>query len=373
MTNILIEGLSHIPSYDLTVKDFERFAKVIPINVRAKLTRYITSKDISWCDILICVRANNPISATVAKKAKRAGRKVILVLDDDLLCFSSDQHRFIDSLMKKSLIRVLGLCTNLITTSRYLGEKYKKEFKVDYILSDTAFDNTEILHPLPSDDRVHIVYAASPGHIVFYNKLIAPIVKKIFDRYGEKVSLTIIGPQIKDADSKFGITNKAPMPMDEYQYYMKTHHFDIGLAPLLDTELCRSKYFNKYFEYTKNNIFGIYANQLPYTNVITDGKNGLLASETSESWYFNICKAIDNSELRQKGVIAAQQHITLNFSPESISSRLLHAMPELSTFKAKSYPLHAPYFLYVRFLFYELIRRSLFLLNRASLGTVGKC
>lgn len=373
MTNILIEGLSHIPSYDLTVKDFERFAKVIPINVRAKLTRYITSKDISWCDILICVRANNPISATVAKKAKRAGRKVILALDDDLLCFSSDQHRFIDSLMKKSLIRVLGLCTNLITTSRYLGEKYKKEFKVDYILSDTAFDNTEIRHPLPSDDRVHIVYAASPGHIVFYNKLIAPIVKKIFDRYGEKVSLTIIGPQIKDADSKFGITNKAPMPMDEYQYYMKTHHFDIGLAPLLDTELCRSKYFNKYFEYTKNNIFGIYANQLPYTNVITDGKNGLLASETSESWYFNICKAIDNSELRQKGVIAAQQHITLNFSPESISSRLLHAMPELSTFKAKSYPLHTPYFLYVRFLFYELIRRSLFLLNRASLRTVGKC
>ena len=255
MTNVLIEGISHIASYDLTVKDFVRFAQVLPISIRAKLTRDITWNDISWCDILVCVRANNPLSAWIAEKAYRKGRKVILSIDDDLFSVTSIQHPYIDAKMKQSLKKVLSVSSCIITTSEILGDKYKAEYNVDYALSDTVFQKNEIRKLLPSDGKVKMVYAAAAGHIYFFNKLIAPILDRLYDKYGDSISLTVIGPAVKIEDYKMKMVYVPSMAMDDYQKYMMSHHFDIGLAPLENSEFCRAKYFNKYLEYSKNNIF----------------------------------------------------------------------------------------------------------------------
>lgn len=359
MTNILIEGISHIASYDLTIKDFNRYAEVLPIAVRSKLTRDIVPDDISWCDIFISVRANNPLSAWIVRKAAKKGRKVILILDDDLLNYTSGQHSIIDRLMKQSLDKVLRISSDVITISKYLGEKYKKTHNINYILIDTIFEGSEIRKTLPSTDKVKIIYAASKGHVVFFDKLISPILDKLYDKYENSVSLTVIGPEVKKENFKLEIEQVHSMPMKEYQDYMKTHQFDIGLAPLFDTEFCYSKYYNKYIEYSKNNIFGIYSNQLPYTAVILDRKNGLLVSESPDAWYESICNAIDNQNLREKGVLCAQQQLLANNNLKVITEKLLSAIPYITSFKAPMYKCKSCYFLYIRFLLYEFLRRTL--------------
>lgn len=357
MINVLIEGISHIPSYDLTVKDFARYAQVLPISIRAKLTRNIGPQDIAWCDILVCVRPSNPLSASLAEKAYRRGRKIIVTLDDDLLNHNSDQHHIFDSLMKESLKRVFRISSSFITTSKYLGEKYKEFFGIDYVLLDTVFESKDIRKPIQKGRIIKIVYAAASSHISFFNKLIVPIIDKLYDKYQDKISMTLIGPQINPNDYKLDIECITSMPMMEYQEYMKTHHFDIGIAPLIDIEICRSKYFNKFIEYSKNNIFGIYSNQLPYTAVIVNEVNGLLAEETPESWYINICRAIDDDELRNKGVSTAQQQLVSNYNLNSIVNRLVKSVPYLIDYKAPCYKYAIPYFMYIRFCMYEFLRR----------------
>lgn len=59
VTNVLLECYMNIPSFELTVQDFQRHSNVIPINVRSKLTRNITPADISWSDVLVSVRGGN--------------------------------------------------------------------------------------------------------------------------------------------------------------------------------------------------------------------------------------------------------------------------------------------------------------------------
>ena len=364
MTNILVEGYCHIPSYDLTVKDLERFQKVLPINVRSKLSRNINSSDILWADIVFCVRPNNPLSCYIAVKARAAGREVIVSLDDDLLEYKSSGFTWVDTIGKKSLVRALKLSSTMITTSRYLADKYKKKFGIGIILSDTVVENNEIRKPIPSEKKLKIVYAAASSHRVFFEKLISPILNDLYIKYNDKVSLTLIGPQIDTSSLMMKVNFIASMPMDAYQEFMSSHHFDIGLAPLLDEEFCRSKYFNKYLEYTKNNIFGIYSNVLPYKNVIKDEVNGLLVEGSPEKWLEYLSRAIDNPEFRSECVKNAQNDVLKNFSLEGVANRIVKQYPSLITFKApqKSRIFVGPLYLY--FLVFELFIR---LMSRLAL------
>lgn len=361
MTNILIEG-EHIPSYDLTVIAFERYSKHIPINVKPILTRYITREDIKWCDIFLSVRGSNPLSEYLCRYAKKHNRKVILVLDDDLLEYTSNEHRLYEKIRNKSLRSVISSSDVILTTSIYLGEKYKKQFGKEYVLTNTVVEPEDFKTNHFDDSKIRLVYVS--GHMYHFQKLVMPILKKVFEKYGEKISLTIIGVKPDLTDKSIPMEFVPQMQLHEYREFMKVRSFDIGFAPLIDTEMTRSKYFNKYLEYTIQGICGIYSNNLPYSSVVKNGVNGMLAENKLESWYETICKLIDTPELRKKCVINAQNELKVDFSIRGILNRLCVDIPDLTSFKANnnirfgfkipSYPL---------FLANELVRRFLKKMN----------
>lgn len=72
---------------------------------------------------------------------------------------------------------------------------------------------------------------------------------------------------------------------------------DIFIAPLVDNLFNRCKSSIKYWEYSALGIVGVYSNLDPYARVITNGKNGFLAS-TPEEWYQLLKLLIDNRDLR---------------------------------------------------------------------------
>ena len=63
---------------------------------------------------------------------------------------------------------------------------------------------------------------------------------------------------------------------------MKESNFNIGFAPLDNTYFANRKYFNKYIEYTKFGILGMYSNTMPYTLIVKDKENGILVDNSSE-------------------------------------------------------------------------------------------
>lgn len=359
MTNILIAGASHNPSFDLTLNDFIQLSKVIPISVRPKLLRNITRKDISWCDILLCVRGDDYLHSIVAKKAVDAGRIVVLDLDDDLINFTPDVHPLINKIRKKSLEQTLRLSTCIVTASRYLGDKYKKTYGIRYVLIDTVVSTSEFREVEEVKGGVNILYAANPGHKVFFDTLITPILNDVYSKYNDRVTLTLIGPDVDVTKINMPVTKIPSMEMPLYNRYMEEHHFDIGLAPLFDNEFCKSKYFNKYLEYSKNNICGIYSDVIPYNLVVNNGETGVLVCNTPKDWFKAICSLIDDSSLRIRCCKQAREQISLSLSPENVAKRLVDSFPEIGTYKAKQYYFPFGFFMYCRFLLYESFCRIL--------------
>lgn len=357
MTNILIEG-EHIPSYDMTIIAFERFSKLLPINIRPVLTRSVSRSDLKWCDIYICVRGNNPLRLYLCKQAKKQGCKVILMLDDDLLSYNSNEHPLYEKICKRSLLSIIKLSDIILTPSEYLGNKYGIQFGKNYVVTNTAIDREDIKDNWYRSDRIRLLYAA--GHMYNFEQQILPILSKLYGRYNDKISLTIIGGKIKAESIKMPITFLDSMPYHEYREYMKNHSFDIGFAPLYETEMVKSKYFNKYLEYSTQGICGIYSNNLPYAAIVKDSVNGLLAQNTPESWFAATCSLVDDPILRERCVKYAQSELINRFSINNIIKQLCSDIPWLATFKRQkkdNFILKLPS--YPLFLIQELIRRSL--------------
>ena len=364
MTNILVEGYSHIPSFDLSVRDFNRFSSILPIRIRSKLTKEISPKDIQWCDVLVCIRGNNTLSEYLAKQAIKAGRKLILVIDDDLIDYKSKPHNYLDKLYSKSVQSIFQYSNYILTTSRYLGDKYKKKYGKDYILTDTIVEESE-LFPIykRNDDVVKMVYAAGSAHMIFFNSYIKPILNMLYERYHEKLSITIVGPDIDMEGVSLKYEKVPSMPLRQYMQYMEEHHFDIGLAPLIDSEFCRSKYYNKYIEYSKYGICGVYSNVIPYNEVVQDGANGILASNTPDDWLNAICRVVDDKKLQYDCTFNAQNKLICNHSLNNIASRLTKAIPELVKFKAGKCSAFPFKFMYGRYLILAMQRKIQVLLN----------
>lgn len=360
MTNVLVEGLSAIPSVVLTNRDFARYSDQLSFNLRCKLSRNITHADMSWCDVMVCIRGNNPLSAYLAVKAKSLGKKVILTIDDDLLAYTGNSHSYIEKLAKDSLIRVIENADIISTTSLYLGEKYKRQFGVNYVLLDTIVEQSEFDEAKTKDpDKVKIVYAAGAGHVLFFDKLIKPIIGDLTKRYRDSISFTFIGPNPQMDDMCSPAEYIPSMPFDKYQQFMKENHFDIGLAPLTDSELCRSKYFNKFIEYTKHGICGLYSDVIPYNLIIRNNFNGLLVGELPTDWFNKLCYLIDNAQNRVAMVQNAKNQLIEEFSLEAICSRIKRDIPFLYTFKSKKCKPFLFRHMYLYFLLCEIRKRFL--------------
>ena len=332
-THILIESYEHQSSAELNKKFFEKLSRFKPLEVKFRQTRDIKPADIEWCDILVDIRGANPLSVYVVRQVKKSGRKVYTIIDDDLLELFPSTYE--GNVFRKSLENVLANVDAVITPSKYLAGKLSNRYGVKSILVNTIVEEAEFKdEPSVDNGCVKLLYAAGAQHAPFFNQMITPVLNPLYERYGDRISLTIIGPDVDLANTGLKVERINSMPYGQYREYMDYNRFDIGLSPLLDSEFCRSKYFNKYLEYSKNNICGIYSDVLPYTLVVNNGVNGLLVQNNHTAWYEAICKLVDDAEYRTACVRQAKEHIISEFSLSSIVDKLYKELPDLFEFKA---------------------------------------
>ena len=83
---------------------------------------------------------------------------------------------------------------------------------------------------------------------------------------------------------------------------------DIFIAPLIDNLFNRCKSHIKFLEYTSLGVPGVYSRLEPYSDIVTDTENGLLATSLDE-WYTQIVRLIDEPELGYKLANNAQNTI----------------------------------------------------------------
>lgn len=138
---------------------------------------------------------------------------------------------------------------------------------------------------------------------------ITQVLLEIKDKYLENVKFNFYGIKPPDAILSFPDTNWTPIRTYQYSEFaqdFQKFEVDLLIAPLVDNEFNRCKSSIKFLEYSTLGVPGIYSRIIPYTEIVENGKNGLLAG-SSEEWKEQIELLINNPSLRRQLADSAQK------------------------------------------------------------------
>ncbi len=296
--------------------------------------------------MILCVRGESPMTEAILRYAKEQKKFLIFYLDDDLKDIPKTAFRFPGR--KKWLLRCMSQCDMLQTPNQLIAEEYAPFLQSGRtVVSHTTIEEEELCQTPPEEGVVKLVYAASQGHVPNFNAFIAPILPRLFERYGRKIQLHLIGlhPEIDVGEYNDQIHYVPGMPLDAYNAFMREHHYDIGLSPLVTNHFTERKYFNKYIEYAKVGICGVYSRVMPYQLAVKDGWNGYYADNDPDSWFEALCRAIEGEEERRRIVETAQEHLRTCHAEAALYEKTKQDIPELVadyTQADRSYPSRWP-------------------------------
>ena len=337
MTNILMtyEGLvSTVVIMDGNMRDY---AQTMGCNFKSKLISKVTEKDIEECDVLICIRGESPLSTALMKQARKAGRYVIFFLDDDLLHLPKDAFRYPGR--KKHLLEGLKYADGFMTSSRLLAEEYVPLIAGDrWCMKETSISAEEIVSKQKKGEEapVRLVYAGASTHSAQWEKYIAPVWTDIAKKFGSSISLTFVGMHPEMPEDNHGVLVEfvSPMPLDQYRAYMVEQQFDIGLSPLETNHFTERKYYNKFLEYGRCGICGMYSNCAPYTLIVENGENGVLVDNDPAAWKEALERVIADKALRQRCINNSQSILRNRFTKENVFRQMTDDFPEMVSYKA---------------------------------------
>jgi len=90
-----------------------------------------------------------------------------------------------------------------------------------------------------------------------------------------------------------------PMSWPDYQDYLASVRYQVGLAPLLDTPYNRARSHTKLYQITRAGAAGVYSNVIPYSGKIIDGETGVLCQNHRYLWVRTIISLL-RDPTRQK-------------------------------------------------------------------------
>ncbi len=298
--NVLIVSTTFIPSVLLCGHcQLEYLEKQGKCNYKFSISHFINKKNVEWADIIVFLRSDSDIDAYVSKIAKKAGKKLIYVMDDDLLnvpSYLSSAPYYLLPSTQKNIRTIMSNCDTFLSPSPVLLEKYGPDFKYRFNIPEPSLNR---IHKKEKNDKVRIGFAGSIDRAQDLNEILEDAITQIVQKYGDSIEIQIMGAK-PDFVEKLGLKHLPYQDgYDAYTAYMAKCNWDIGLAPMPLSEFHRCKYFNKYVEYASFGIAGIYTNCEPYVFGIRDKENGLLVNNTTKEWVDAISQLIENEKLRK--------------------------------------------------------------------------
>lgn len=340
MSNLLFLYESVEPTNQETF-DLVKLASITGgFGLRKRACLDVRAEDIEWCDVVLSVRSTSDMEWRLAKMAKSLGKYWILMLDDDFLSLGDDYGRDGQGYrneLKHCLKRLLYFTDCLLTVNELLAKKYASLGKIKkYVLSSASFDSSNMTEPTAGNKKTKIVYYVNDGTETMFDLYLKPLLHILCQKYSDQVALYFLSirPEMSEYEDKIETHYIPHMSLDEFWKYVANEHFDIGLAPLDEIGFSKYKYFNKYVEYTRAGIAGIYSDCALYRQVVENGYNGVLCDNSTECWIRAISELIDNKDKRVMIAKNAQRYAIEHFSKNKVIDKLLEDIPELTQYSA---------------------------------------
>ena len=269
--------------------------------LRHKRILEVKNDDLNWAEIVAFVRGDALLDEKVAALCHRAGKTLLYILDDDLLHvpeYLGSGPYYSQKSVKRHIKRMMQYSDALASPSPILLQKYKNLFAHTFQLIEPSLFCRKN-KPIHKDGKVRIGFAGSSDRGSDIDLILSEVLTQICEKYGDSVSIEFFGvhPQIAET-----IPCTVYPYHDSYEFYqqaMQKLNWDIGLAPMPDTDFHSCKHFNKLVEYAGFGVCGVYSDVLPYRGAVQNQYNGLLCPNTTDAWVTALIHLIENHSLRQ--------------------------------------------------------------------------
>lgn len=272
---------------------------------------------LEWADVVVFARAVDQSMRKLLDEAKSMNKQTLYYVDDSLYDIPigvKNGANYNTSEAQESLEYFLQQTEALVTCSQWLAKSYEEKFQMQAVWINPAVKPSLIKGIEKQGGPIIIGFAGNVDYLMLLESL-KPLFIKLYEKYGEQIQFEFCGPRVSYLDEIKGVHYK-PLAYDVYETLMARRRWDIGIAYTEDTVFANKKFYNKYLEYGRLGVAGVYSNTELFRRIIREGENGLLAESDWQSWLIQIEKLINDTALRKSIVQRAHEEVMNRFSLE---------------------------------------------------------
>lgn len=264
-------------------------------------------EDLQDGDFVIVVRYLNPRWAAALRRARAKLSGVAYLLDDDIPAAGRDRnlprHQATNLTVFWAGLRpvMASLVSEIWVTSDGLLSKYgdRGVHRIDPLYLGRKAADTPAVRVFYHGGRTHrldSIWIAEVARKVQKRSQIT-----VFEVFGDRR----IAQAFRDIP-RCRVLH--PMPWPAFRDYTSTVELDIGLAPLTASHYNAARSHNKLFEITRTGAAGIFADVVPFNEVIEHDRTGLLvAGDDADAWADAILALVEDPARRARLHAAARE------------------------------------------------------------------
>jgi glycosyltransferase involved in cell wall biosynthesis len=269
------------------------------------------------CDGIIIQRdfPRFPGCEDLIKQAQAKKIPVIYECDDMILETPKDHVShpvFIDVLYK--ILRTMIQADLVVASTQALADYFRVINPNTRVFPNYLDDNIWILQKeltRPENEKpITIGYMGGASHLPDL-ELVAPALLSLAEKYGSRIAYSFWGAEPPQALKKLGNSMWHAMDLLDYREFASQfgdNRADIWIAPLQDIPFNQYKSAIKFMEYAAVGGAAVFSHVRPYTEVIQNGRNGLLVASQTD-WQAELGRLIEDPGLRTKLARGARQSL----------------------------------------------------------------
>lgn len=234
----------------------------------------------------------------------------------------------------------IKLSDAVITSTEYLKEKIQILFprKQVYVIKNSLdfkiWDNLDKKTPAhdANPDLVRIIYSGCGNHSGDLEIIKQPILT-LLDEFPNLEFITLPfnrpGEVFADVSHSRFLKWDVWVGLSQFPQMALNWEGDIGIAPLRDNELNRSKSNLRWLEYSALKIPTVASNIYPFKMSIKDKKDGFIVGNSSKEWYMTLRALILDKEKRLRIGEAAYREVKKNYSMNDVAKSYLSVLKEI--------------------------------------------
>lgn len=251
-------------------------------------------------------------------------KPILLEIDDycfDINHYSPAHKAYIPgSEAPEAIVEQMKALDGLIVSTPYLKKQYQEyNSNIHVVPNSIDFNIWDKLKPgKPKNKRIRIGWCGAATHNGDL-EFIKPVIFKLLEKYKNIEFFFAAGapPFLVKKHKRILCHNGWYNPYD-YPQSLKSKHFDIGLAPLLDNNFNRGKSNLRWLEYSALKVPTVASSVEPFRRSIEHGVTGLLAKEPDD-WFEYLSQLIEQEQYRKTVGINAYNHIKKHFNLKYIT------------------------------------------------------